>query len=85
MLPPDVPIVTAPALTLYVPMAKVPPLTVSAAVLLPNAASLPAVNVPALTVVPPLKVLAPVRVQVPAPSLTSAPVVVPMMLATLPP
>ena len=54
MLPPAEPIVTVPALMLLASMAKVPPFTVSAAVVLPKAVVLPAVNVPAFTVVPPL-------------------------------
>ena len=54
MLPPEAPTVTAPALMLLASMTNVPPFTVSAAVVLPKAAVLPAVNVPAFTVVPPL-------------------------------
>ena len=68
MLPPEAPTVTAPALMLLPPIANVPSFTVSAPLLLPNAVALPAVNVPALTVVPPPYVLAPDKVLAPDPA-----------------
>ena len=54
-------------------MVKVPPLTVTFPVPVPEPEVLSRVRRPALTVVPPVKVLAPERVKLPVPDLTKPP------------